>query len=107
MPLYDYKCSNGHIFEEMQSFSSEPVATCAECGLTAVRQLSVPVVLYKGSGFYTTDYARNGSNNQNNRDNGKSEKSESTPSSSKSDNSGSDSRDKSSSASANSSSESD
>lgn len=104
MPLYDYKCSNGHIFEEMQSFSSEPVATCAECGLTAVRQLSVPVVLYKGSGFYTTDYARNGSNN---KDNGKSEKSESTPSSSKSDNSGSDSRDKSSSASANSSSASD
>ena len=61
MPLYDYKCENGHIFEEMQSFSSEPVATCGDCGSSARRQLSVPIVLYKGSGFYTTDYGRNGS----------------------------------------------
>lgn len=61
MPLYEYKCENGHIFEEMQSFSSEPVATCSDCGSSARRQLSVPMVLYKGSGFYTTDYGRNGS----------------------------------------------
>ena len=61
MPLYDYKCENGHVFEEMQSFSSEPVATCDDCGTSAKRQLSVPMVLYKGSGFYTTDYGRNGS----------------------------------------------
>ena len=61
MPLYDYKCENGHVFEEMQSFSSEPVATCGDCGTSATRMLSVPIVLYKGSGFYTTDYGRNGS----------------------------------------------
>jgi len=61
MPLYDYKCENGHVFEEMQSFSSEPVATCGDCGTSATRMLSVPMVLYKGSGFYTTDYGRNGS----------------------------------------------
>ena len=61
MPLYEYKCENGHAFEEMQSFSSEPVATCGDCGSSAKRQLSVPMVLYKGSGFYTTDYGRNGS----------------------------------------------
>ena len=61
MPLYDYKCENGHVFEVMQSFSSEPVATCDDCGSSAKRQLSVPMVLYKGSGFYTTDYGRNGS----------------------------------------------
>lgn len=64
MPLYDYKCENGHIFEEMQSFSSEPVATCGDCGSSARRQLSVPMVLYKGSGFYTTDYGRNGSSSR-------------------------------------------
>lgn len=61
MPLYDYKCENDHVFEVMQSFSSEPVATCGDCGTLAKRQLSIPMVLYKGSGFYTTDYGRNGS----------------------------------------------
>ena len=61
MPLYEYKCENGCVFEEMQSFSSEPVAICDDCGIPAKRQLSVPMVLYKGSGFYTTDYGRNGS----------------------------------------------
>ncbi len=61
MPRYDYRCTNGHQFEEMQSFSSAPVATCGECGSTASRLPSVPMVLYKGSGFYTTDYGRNGS----------------------------------------------
>ncbi len=60
MPFYDYKCENGHVFEEMQSFSAEPVATCSDCGTKARRQFSVPMVLYKGSGFYTTDYGRNG-----------------------------------------------
>ena len=60
MPLYDYKCENGHVFEEMQSFSSDPVATCGDCGTSATRMLSVPMVLYKGSGFYTTDYKKTG-----------------------------------------------
>ena len=68
MPLYDYKCENGHVFEEMQSFSSEPIATCGDCGTSAKRQLSVPMVLYKGSGFYTTDYGRNGSASRSNSD---------------------------------------
>ncbi|MXX93278.1 MAG: zinc ribbon domain-containing protein [Chloroflexi bacterium] len=61
MPLYDYKCENGHVFEEVQSWTSDPVATCGDCGTSATRMLSVPMVLYKGSGFYTTDYGRNGS----------------------------------------------
>ena len=58
MPLYDYKCENGHVFEVMQSFSSEPVAMCDDCGISATRQISIPMVVYKGSGFYTTDYGR-------------------------------------------------
>lgn len=73
MPLYDYKCANGHVFEELQSWSSDPVADCNECGEPAKRQMSVPMVLYKGSGFYTTDYARNGSSNGSGGGNGESE----------------------------------
>ena len=63
MPLYDYKCADGHIFEVLQSWSADPVATCGECGKAGKRQMSVPMVLYKGSGFYTTDYGRNSSSN--------------------------------------------
>lgn len=66
MPLYDYKCENGHTFELLQSWTSERVATCGECGTDAQRQISVPMVMYKGSGFYTTDYARNGSSRNGN-----------------------------------------
>ena len=61
MPLYDYKCTNGHIFEVLQSWSADPIATCGECGSASKRQMAVPMVLYKGSGFYTTDYGRNSS----------------------------------------------
>lgn len=67
MPLYDYKCANGHVFEVLQSWSADPVATCGDCGLDGKRQMSVPMVLYKGSGFYTTDYGRNASSNGSNR----------------------------------------
>lgn len=67
MPLYDYKCAKGHVFEELQSWSSDPVADCNICGEPAKRQVSIPMVVYKGSGFYTTDYARNGSSNGSNK----------------------------------------
>ncbi len=95
MPLYDYKCENGHVFEEMQSFSSDPVATCGDCGTSATRMLSVPMVLYKGSGFYTTDYGRNGSASRSRADsNGESSDSDSkTKEKSKSKSSSSDSSD--------------
>lgn len=95
MPLYEYKCENGCVFEEMQSFSSEPVAICDDCGIPAKRQLSVPMVLYKGSGFYTTDYGRNGSASRSKADsNGESSDSGSeTKEKSKSSSSSSDSSD--------------
>lgn len=61
MPRYDYKCeANGHVFEVTQGFNDEPGAICPEDGSKAERQLSVPHVIYKGSGFYTTDYKNNG-----------------------------------------------
>ena len=56
MPRYDYKCrANGHVFELVQGFNDEAAATCPEDGSQADRQLSIPAVHYKGSGFYTTD----------------------------------------------------
>ncbi len=80
MPIYEYKCENGHVFDEMQSFSSEPIATCGDCGTAASRMLSVPMVLYKGSGFYTTDYGRNGSASRSKSDsNGESSSADSKP----------------------------
>ena len=64
MPRYDYKCdANGHIFEVTQAFTDDPVAFCPEDGSKGVRQFTVPHVIYKGSGFYTTDYGRSSKSN--------------------------------------------
>ena len=65
MPRYDYKCeANDHVFEVTQSFTDDPVAFCPEDGSKAERQFSVPHVIYKGSGFYTTDYKNGGSSSR-------------------------------------------
>ena len=56
MPLYDYRCENGHIFEVMQRMSDDPITECVECGAPVQRVLHPPAVHFKGSGFYTTDY---------------------------------------------------
>ena len=58
MPLYDYRCENGHIFEVMQRMSDDPITECVECGAPVQRVLHAPAVHFKGSGFYTTDYGR-------------------------------------------------
>ena len=60
MPIYEYRCENGHTFEVFQSMSEDPVSQCLECAASAERVLSAPAVHFKGSGFYTTDYARKG-----------------------------------------------
>jgi putative FmdB family regulatory protein len=56
MPLYEYKCKKGHVFDVMQSFSDEPLTKCEICGAKAERVLSAPAIHFKGSGFYNTDY---------------------------------------------------
>lgn len=57
MPTYEYRCQNGHEFEEFQRMSDEPVAECPRCGAEAERLLSSGAgLLFKGSGFYITDY---------------------------------------------------
>jgi putative FmdB family regulatory protein len=60
MPIYQYRCAKGHAFELFQSMSDDPLSTCVECGAEAERVMSAPAVHFKGSGFYTTDYARKG-----------------------------------------------
>ena len=67
MPTYVYKCAdNGHVFDLIQGFGDEPGANCPTCGSASTRQITVPTVIYKGSGFYTTDYG-SGSSSKNGR----------------------------------------
>jgi len=57
MPTYEYRCPKGHEFEVFQRISEEPGAPCPQCGEKAERQLSAGAgLLFKGSGFYITDY---------------------------------------------------
>lgn len=65
MPIYEYKCENGHTFDIMQRISDDPLAACVECG-APVRKVLHPVgIAFKGSGFYSTDYSSNGKANGN------------------------------------------
>jgi len=58
MPIYEYKCENGHVFDVMQSMSEDPLTECVECG-APVRKVLQPVgISFKGSGFYSTDYSK-------------------------------------------------
>ena len=59
MPTYDYVCDAcGHKFEEMQSFKADPLKTCPKCGQDTLRRLfgTGAAILFKGGGFYETDY---------------------------------------------------
>jgi putative FmdB family regulatory protein len=57
MPTYEYMCSAGHRFEQFQRMSEPPVDKCPDCGAAAERLLSAGAgLLFKGSGFYITDY---------------------------------------------------
>jgi len=57
MPTYEYRCEKGHTFERFQRMADPPLEVCVECGAPAERILSPGAgILFKGSGFYTTDY---------------------------------------------------
>jgi putative FmdB family regulatory protein len=58
VPIYEYKCENGHVFDVIQKMSDEPLSECQECGAPAVRVLHPVAVHFKGSGFYNTDYGK-------------------------------------------------
>ncbi|MQF48704.1 zinc ribbon domain-containing protein [SAR202 cluster bacterium AC-647-N09_OGT_505m] len=59
VPIYEYECLNcNHKFELKQGFDAEPTESCPLCQSLSRRKFHAPAVIYKGSGFYTTDYAR-------------------------------------------------
>jgi putative FmdB family regulatory protein len=58
MPIYEYKCENGHVFEVIQRMADEPLRECQECGARASRVLTPPAIHFKGSGFHNTDYGK-------------------------------------------------
>jgi putative FmdB family regulatory protein len=86
LPIYEYRCRNGHVFDVTQSMSDDPVDKCQVCGAPVERVFHPVAVHFKGSGFYTTDYGRNrtGSSDSGSKEESKTEaagsKSESTSS---------------------------
>jgi putative FmdB family regulatory protein len=58
VPIYEYKCENGHVFDVIQKMSDEALSECQECGAPAERVLHPVAVHFKGSGFYNTDYGK-------------------------------------------------
>ena len=61
MPTYEYQCPEGHEFELFQKMSEKPRAKCPVCGKLSERQISGGAgLVFKGSGFYITDYGKDG-----------------------------------------------
>jgi putative FmdB family regulatory protein len=56
MPIYEYRCGNGHLFEVMQKIADPPVTACQICAAPVERVFHPVAVHFKGSGFYNTDY---------------------------------------------------
>lgn len=58
MPIYEYVCQGcRHGFEVKQSFSDPPVSSCPQCGQAVTKIISAPAIMFKGSGWYVTDYS--------------------------------------------------
>jgi putative FmdB family regulatory protein len=61
MPIYEYRCPNGHTFERFQSMTAPAPEKCDVCGATPLELVLYPIAIhYKGSGFYSTDYGKKG-----------------------------------------------
>jgi putative FmdB family regulatory protein len=62
MPLYEFRCPNGHDFEKFYRSigTSSSEAECPVCGAIAQRVMSTAGLVFKGSGFYITDYGKDG-----------------------------------------------
>jgi putative FmdB family regulatory protein len=56
MPIYEYRCENGHLFEVLQKITDDPVTECETCAAPVQRVFHPIAVHFKGSGFYNTDY---------------------------------------------------
>jgi putative FmdB family regulatory protein len=92
MPIYEYRCENGHNFEVIQSMSDDPVEVCEVCGAPVERVFHPVAVHFKGSGFYSTDYKTKSkeSSSKDGDSSSSSDSSSSDSSSKKSDSSGAD-----------------
>jgi putative FmdB family regulatory protein len=58
MPIYEYRCDQGHTFEVMQRMTDDPVTSCSTCEAPVQRVFHPVAVHFKGSGFYSTDYGK-------------------------------------------------
>ena len=58
MPIYEYQCQGcDHRFEIKQGFKDPPLSTCQRCGGAVTKLISAPAIMFKGSGWYVTDYS--------------------------------------------------
>lgn len=61
MPIYEYRCPEGHTFERFQSMTAAAPEVCDVCGKAPLELVLYPIAIhYKGSGFYSTDYGKGG-----------------------------------------------
>src|SRR5688572_33163448 len=58
MPIYEYRCEQGHTFEAMQRMTDDPLTSCSTCEAPVQRVFHPVAVHFKGSGFYNTDYGK-------------------------------------------------
>ncbi len=58
MPVYEYRCTAGHHYEKAEPFGAPAEQACPRCGRSSRRQISLPAVIFKGPGFYSTDNRR-------------------------------------------------
>ena len=92
MPIYEYRCDNGHTFEVMQKMTDDPVSVCGTCEAPVQRVFHPVAVHFKGKGFYNTDYGTRRRNREQERaggDGGGEKAKSSSSSSSSSESSGS------------------
>lgn len=81
MPIYEYRCDNGHTFEAVQRMVDDPLTECTVCGAPVQRVFHPVAVHFKGSGFYNTDYGKKKAGASSSSDSGSKSESESKSSS--------------------------
>jgi putative FmdB family regulatory protein len=103
MPIYEYRCDQGHTIEVMQRMTDDPLTSCSTCEAPVQRVFHPVAVHFKGSGFYNTDYGKQkgggSSSSDSGSDSGSGDKSESGSKSESKDSSSKDSKSSSSSSS--------
>ena len=58
MPIYEYACQScNNQFEVKQGFNDAPISTCSKCGGAVNKLISAPAIMFKGTGWYVTDYS--------------------------------------------------